>query len=246
MNITIVGGGNIGTQFAVHCAAKGHNVKIYTSRSADFQKRLFISNECGEIILEADIEVATYDAKCAFKTADLIFVTMPAYCMHDIAKLIEPYARAGMLIGLIPGTGGGECCFKKCIEQGAIVFGLQRVPSVARLRTYGQNVCASGYRKELFLAAIPNSYVEDCCSIVSNIFDMPCTGMPNYLNVTLTKEDNVSSDFIGNKIGCIFDAKASIMLNPNFVKLVAWYDNELGYSNKVLDLIQIMNEKDNK
>ena len=64
-------------------------------------------------------------------------------------------------------------------------------------------------------------------------------------SITLTTEDNVSSDFIGNTNGCIFDSKASIMLNPNFVKLVAWYDNEYGYSNKVLDLITIMNQKEN-
>ncbi|MEI6346719.1 MAG: type I glyceraldehyde-3-phosphate dehydrogenase [Bacteroidota bacterium] len=52
-----------------------------------------------------------------------------------------------------------------------------------------------------------------------------------------TEEAVVSSDFIGDPRTSIFDAEAGIMLNPNFVKLVAWYDNEWGYSNKVLDLI---------
>ncbi|MDD3738303.1 MAG: type I glyceraldehyde-3-phosphate dehydrogenase [Lentimicrobiaceae bacterium] len=54
-------------------------------------------------------------------------------------------------------------------------------------------------------------------------------------------EPLVSSDFIGNSYSCIFDAQAGIMLNPNFVKLIAWYDNEWGYSNKMLDLIAYMN-----
>lgn len=62
-------------------------------------------------------------------------------------------------------------------------------------------------------------------------------------SIALTSDQVVSSDFVGNTNGCIFDAKASIMLNPKFVKLVAWYDNELGYSHKVLDLIAIMEEK---
>ena len=48
----------------------------------------------------------------------------------------------------------------------------------------------------------------------------------------------VSSDFIGNTCGVVFDAKAGIMLNPNFVKLVAWYDNEYGYSVMVLRLME--------
>jgi|SRR5690554_2519278 len=52
-----------------------------------------------------------------------------------------------------------------------------------------------------------------------------------------TEEDLVSSDFIHDPRTSIFDAKAGIALNDNFVKLVSWYDNEWGYSNKVVDLI---------
>jgi glyceraldehyde 3-phosphate dehydrogenase len=56
-----------------------------------------------------------------------------------------------------------------------------------------------------------------------------------------TEEAVVSSDFISDPRTSIFDAEAGIMLNPNFVKVVSWYDNEWGYSNKVLDLIAHMN-----
>ncbi|MFV0150474.1 type I glyceraldehyde-3-phosphate dehydrogenase [Empedobacter falsenii] len=55
-----------------------------------------------------------------------------------------------------------------------------------------------------------------------------------------TNEPLVSQDFVGDTRTCVFDAGAGIMLNPTFVKLVAWYDNEIGYSNKVVDLIQHM------
>lgn len=51
-----------------------------------------------------------------------------------------------------------------------------------------------------------------------------------------TEEAVVSSDFIGEKNTCVFDAAAGIALTDKFVKLVAWYDNEMGYSNKVVDL----------
>jgi glyceraldehyde 3-phosphate dehydrogenase len=57
--------------------------------------------------------------------------------------------------------------------------------------------------------------------------------------VAYTEDDVVSSDMLGMRETCIFDAKAGIMLNPNFAKLVAWYDNEIGYSNKLLDLVEI-------
>lgn len=52
-----------------------------------------------------------------------------------------------------------------------------------------------------------------------------------------TEEAVVSSDFISDPRTSIFDADAGIMLNPNFVKVVSWYDNEWGYSNKVLEMI---------
>ncbi|MDR3046112.1 MAG: type I glyceraldehyde-3-phosphate dehydrogenase [Bacteroidales bacterium] len=55
-----------------------------------------------------------------------------------------------------------------------------------------------------------------------------------------TEDAVVSSDFVGDPHASIFDANAGIMLNPNFVKLVSWYDNEMGYSNKVLELIEFM------
>ena len=61
-----------------------------------------------------------------------------------------------------------------------------------------------------------------------------------------TDEPVVSSDFIGDSRTCIFDANAGIMLNDTFVKLVAWYDNEWGYSNKVVDLIKYMSTVDKK
>ncbi len=59
-----------------------------------------------------------------------------------------------------------------------------------------------------------------------------------------TDEAVVSSDFIGDPRTCIFDVNAGIMLDPTYVKLVAWYDNEWGYSNKLVDLcVHIMSVK---
>lgn len=52
-----------------------------------------------------------------------------------------------------------------------------------------------------------------------------------------TEDDVVSTDFIGDARTSIFDAKAGIALNDNFVKVVSWYDNEWGYSNKLIDLV---------
>jgi len=53
----------------------------------------------------------------------------------------------------------------------------------------------------------------------------------------------VSNDFISDSRSCIFDAKAGIGLNDHFVKLIAWYDNEFGYSSRVCDLIKLAHSK---
>ena len=58
-----------------------------------------------------------------------------------------------------------------------------------------------------------------------------------------TEDEVVSSDFIGDARTSIFDAKAGISLNNNFVKVVSWYDNEWGYSNKLIDLVQELAKK---
>jgi len=53
-----------------------------------------------------------------------------------------------------------------------------------------------------------------------------------------TEDEVVSNDFLSDPRTSIFDAKAGIALNDHFVKVVAWYDNEWGYSNKIVDLVE--------
>ena len=86
----------------------------------------------------------------------------------------------------------------------------------------------------------PTTYEHICKTMKKYSKDV----MPNVLGYT--DEPVVSSDFIGDSHTCIFDEKAGIMLSPQFVKLVAWYDNEWGYSNKCLDLASHMCKVDNK
>jgi glyceraldehyde 3-phosphate dehydrogenase len=77
----------------------------------------------------------------------------------------------------------------------------------------------------------PASYAEICAAMKAAA-EGPLKGIMGY-----TEDEVVSSDFLGETCTCVFDAKAGISLNDTFVKLVAWYDNEIGYSSKVVDLI---------
>ena len=80
----------------------------------------------------------------------------------------------------------------------------------------------------------PTTY-EEICAVVKKASEGSMKGIVEYVD-----EDVVSSDFLGDTRTSIFDAKAGIALTDTFVKVVSWYDNEIGYSNKVLDLIAHM------
>lgn len=76
---------------------------------------------------------------------------------------------------------------------------------------------------------------EEICAAMKKASEGELKGILGY-----TEDDVVSSDFLGDSRTSIFDAKAGIQLTPTFVKVVSWYDNEWGYSNKVLDLVSHM------
>lgn len=61
--------------------------------------------------------------------------------------------------------------------------------------------------------------------------------------ISVTEDEVVSTDFIGDHHSTIFDVKAGIALSPTFYKLIAWYDNEIGYSQRVVDLLKYMTTK---
>lgn len=82
---------------------------------------------------------------------------------------------------------------------------------------------------------------EDICKAMQDAAKGPMKGILEY-----TDEEVVSSDFIGSKFSCIFDKGAGIALNSNFYKLVAWYDNEMGYSNRVVDLLRYIASKESR
>jgi glyceraldehyde 3-phosphate dehydrogenase len=76
---------------------------------------------------------------------------------------------------------------------------------------------------------------EDICKVIKKASENDMKGVLGY-----TEEKVVSTDFLGETCTSVFDAEAGIMLDSTFVKLVAWYDNEWGYSNKVLEMVKII------
>jgi glyceraldehyde 3-phosphate dehydrogenase len=131
----------------------------------------------------------------------------------------------GACFNIIPSsTGAAKAVGKVLPELNGVLTGMAfRVPTC--------NVSVV----DLTITTAKGASYKDICAKVKEAADGPLKGILAY-----TDEDVVSSDFIGDAHSSIFDAKAGIALDDNFVKLVSWYDNEWGYSNRVIDLIQKM------
>jgi glyceraldehyde 3-phosphate dehydrogenase len=76
---------------------------------------------------------------------------------------------------------------------------------------------------------------KDICAAMKAASEGPMKGVLGY-----TEDKVVSTDFRGESCTSVFDADAGIMLDPTFVKVVAWYDNEWGYSCKVVEMIRVV------
>ena len=133
---------------------------------------------------------------------------------------------------IIPSTTGAAKAVGKVIPElnGKLTGMSMRVPTLdVSVVDLTVNLAKSGYvRRNL------RSYEKMLPKANSN-------GILGY-----TDEAVVSSDFLGCPLTSIFDAKAGIALTDTFVKVVSWYDNEIGYSNKVLNLIAVMNDYNSK
>ena len=92
---------------------------------------------------------------------------------------------------------------------------------------------------DLTARLIHSASYHDVCVAMRNAAKNSMKGI-----ITCTTDQVVSSDLTGFSETCIFDESAGIMLDNNFVKLSAWYDNEWGYTNKILDLMAYMHTAD--
>ncbi len=190
LKVTVVGGGNIGTQFACTCASKGYEVTMWSNKPEKFSTELEIVDE-NDNVTKGILKKITSDPKEALAESGILFVTYPAFMLKDLSDTILPYVREGLMICVIPGTGGAEFSFRECMKKGAVLCGLQRVPSVARLEQYGKRVRCEGLRDCLYVGSIPSAEAGAIAEFMSYLWGIPCVSLPNYLSVTLTPSNPI-------------------------------------------------------
>ncbi len=186
MNITVVGAGNMGLAIVAYLALKGqNNVTLYTNKPLPSTMTL---KDVERNVLESTSNYTVTGSKEeAFSNADVIFCTYPAFLRMKFIKEVADYLKAGTKIGFVPGYGGAEYACKELVDKGVIVFGLQRVPYVARHENNENGVTAGilSRKNTLFLATIPYKYTDETAKTVGDLLDIPCKALKEYLSITL-------------------------------------------------------------
>ena len=133
----------------------------------------------------------------------------------------------GILENIIPSSTGAAKAVGKVLPQlnGKLTGMSMRVPT--------SDVSVVDLTVELKKAAT----YEEICAAMKEASEGELKGVLGY-----TEEKVVSTDFRGEARTSVFDAKAGIALDPTFVKVVSWYDNEWGYSNKVLEMVRVISK----
>ena len=177
-------------------------------------------------------------------------------CLAPIAKVIND--KFGMVEGLMT-TVHSTTATQKTVDgpsmkdwRGGRAASGNIIPSsTGAAKAVGKVIPALNGKQTGMSLRVPTldvSVVDLTCTLAKDVtYDEICQAMKEASEGELkgilgyTEDAVVSSDFLGDPRTSIFDAKAGIQLSPRFVKVVSWYDNEWGYSNKVLELIEYMN-----
>ena len=186
MNITVVGAGNMGLAMTAYMAYNNKgSITLYTEKPLPGEFSFYDVE--GNMSATTSNFTVTGSKDEAFSNADIIFCTYPAFLRQSFVKMIEKFVKPGAYIGFVPGYGGAEYACKDIIKNGVRVFGLQRVPYVARAQKSETLVNAGILSKKstLYVAAIPYEFSADISQKVGQLLDIPTVCLKEYLAITL-------------------------------------------------------------
>lgn len=188
MNITIVGAGNMGLAMAGYLSVNTeHNIILFTDKDIYRREKLVLQEIEEKRCTEIKGLRTTSLIKEAFQNTDIVFCTYPAFLRKKFIKQIEDVISSTAMLGFVPGYGGAEFCCKKMCERGVTIFGLQRVPYVARASETDDEIIAGilSKKKKLYTAAIPYDKTQEISDIIEGLLDIPCEVLKEYLAITL-------------------------------------------------------------
>ena len=192
--ITVIGGGNMGSILSVKFSQK-HDVTLFLNapyeKVSEYHKDMLVFNEDNNTHTKGKINLITENLEEAVKDAEWIYITYPSFLFSSFSKQLIPLLHEGQHLVGIPGSGGFELYFRDALDKGVTITGLQRVHSVARIISKGEEVRESGVRKGIRCASIPLSFNKEASEFISECYSLPVEPLDNYLNVTLLNSNPI-------------------------------------------------------
>jgi len=254
-----IGWGTVGAEYV--CESTG----VFTQKE---KAELHISGGCKKVIISAPPKDAVPIYVMGvnhldYQTSDTVVsnASCTTNCLAPLTKVI--HEKFGIVEGLMttvhamtatqltvdgPSRGGKDWRGGRCASQNIIPSSTGAAKAVGKvLPDVNGKLTGMAFRVPTPDVSVvdltcrlenPAPYAE----LVSVIKRAAASDMAGILD--WTEDEVVSTDFVSCKASSIFDVNAGISLNDNFVKLVAWYDNEWGYSNRLVDLAVFMKSKD--
>lgn len=186
MNVVIIGGGNIGMCLLGDISRNpSYDVTICASRPDDFIAPIEVDDDENGISYKSGMFCATNDVEPAVSKADVILCTLPAFLRKDFISRVENIVKPGAYLGFVPAYGGAEYCCGRLLERGVVVFGLQKVPYIARTKARGRVAGVLSRKKTLLVGGLPRSMTKECSSLLEQMLNVKCEPLPNYLSAAL-------------------------------------------------------------
>lgn len=258
MNITVLGAGNMGFAITGYLSANSqHHVMLYTKKDLDCDTPLVLYDIENHSSCNTKNFEITSSKEEAIYNADLILCTYPAFLRKKFIQDIEPDLRMGAKLCFIPGYGGIEYSCKNLLQRRISIWGLQRVPYVARANCSESENSAYilSKKKMLYVASIPHKDVRQAAKILQGLFDIPCTSLNEYLAVTLAPSNpllhitGLFNIFKNYRPGIIYDEPMHFyeQWNNEASEILLQYDDELQkicQNLKPLDLREVVSLKE--
>jgi glyceraldehyde 3-phosphate dehydrogenase len=258
---TAIGWGTVGAEYV--CESTG----VFTAKE---KAELHIKGGCKKVVISAPPKdaVPIYVVgvnHTDYKTTDTVVsnASCTTNCLAPLTKVV--HTKFGIVEGLMttvhamtatqltvdgPSRGGKDWRGGRCASQNIIPSSTGAAKAVGKcLPEMNGKLTGMAFR-----VPTPDVSVVDLtcrlekpakyADIVAAVKEAAAGDMKGVLD--WTDEEVVSTDFVSCKFSSIFDQNAGIALNDNFVKLVSWYDNEWGYSNRLVDLVCYMKAQDSK
>lgn len=210
MNVCVVGGGNIGTVLLGDIAFRNHTVNLLTGKPEKWSYEIQVIDLENHSAVQGKINKIS-DDMALLSEADVILSTLPSNIFRRKIKEYAHYITPHTYIGIVPGSGGCEFCCQELIKKDCVLFGFQRVHSIARVKEYGKSVYVTSRKPEIQIGAIPRSRTKEVCEVIKELLGVPVRALDNYLAVTLTPSNPILhttrlySMFRDYKEGIVYD-----------------------------------------